>query len=285
VKNLSLETGWHSTTTRAGRVRRNGRLDPGFTLVEILIAIVLVGVLSAVAVVGISGLVRTGSAASCNTSLDAARTGSNVYFTGSNAFPTTLLQMTSASSPSLQLASNVRLDVAGTSASGPGWTLTMTPGVGAAAPTFACANDGAVVAVTSTTTAPNGTGACPGSFVKWVGEYYANQNLTGTPALCRDDPAIAFNWASNGPGGTLPIWRFSARWTRTAPFTAGAHVFTLSSDDGSRLYVDGVLIIDWWSDHSPTVRTATTTLAAGDHTVVLEYYQYYGTAQVSLVWS
>ncbi|MGZ4762849.1 MAG: type II secretion system protein, partial [Ilumatobacteraceae bacterium] len=44
--------------------------DKGFTLIEILIAIVLIGILSAVAVVGISNLVGKGSSASCNATKD-----------------------------------------------------------------------------------------------------------------------------------------------------------------------------------------------------------------------
>lgn len=258
--------------------------EPGFTLIEILVAIVLVGILSAVVVVGIGRLTRTGSASACAASLDAARTGTNVYLTTSNTFPTTLLQMTLASPPALELPSGVSIDASGGTARGNGWTLSMTPGVGAAAPTFACASDESAVSV-ATTVAPNGTAACPGVFSGWVGEYYANQNLTGSASLCRDDQTIVFKWASNGPGGTLPIWKFSARWTRTVAFSAGAHLFTLSSDDGSRLFVDGVLLIDWWSDHTATVNTATVTLPAGNHIVILEYYQSYGIAQVSLDWS
>ena len=49
--------------------------DKGFTLIEILIAIVLVGILSAVAVVGISNLVSKGSTSACAASADAAKAG------------------------------------------------------------------------------------------------------------------------------------------------------------------------------------------------------------------
>ena len=54
--------------------------DHGFTLIEILIAIVLIGILSAVAVVGISNLVGQGSKASCNATADSSRAASAVYF-------------------------------------------------------------------------------------------------------------------------------------------------------------------------------------------------------------
>ena len=64
--------------------------DEGFTLIEILIAIVLVGILSAVAVVGISSLVSKGSSSACEASMDAAKAASAVYFTSNaNAYPAT----------------------------------------------------------------------------------------------------------------------------------------------------------------------------------------------------
>ena len=50
----------------------SSRDDSGFTLVEIVIAIVLVGILSAVVVVGIGRLTEQGAAAGCAASADAA---------------------------------------------------------------------------------------------------------------------------------------------------------------------------------------------------------------------
>ena len=69
--------------------------DRGFTMVEILIAIVLVGILSAVVVVGVARLTETGNAAACTASADAARAGSMSYFAAHLAQPTTLAQLIS----------------------------------------------------------------------------------------------------------------------------------------------------------------------------------------------
>lgn len=136
----------------------DGRDDKGFTLVEILIAIVLIGILSAVVVVGISNLTSKGSSSACNASADAAKAGTMVYYaSNSNAYPTTLAQMTTATGSgttavpaALQLPTNVAVNtvaVTGTNAAaigmqasptGGAWFLTMTAGTLGAAPTFAC---------------------------------------------------------------------------------------------------------------------------------------------------
>ena len=45
------------------------RSEKGFTLIELLIAIVVVGILTAVAIVGIGGLTNTGKTASCQSTV------------------------------------------------------------------------------------------------------------------------------------------------------------------------------------------------------------------------
>mgnify|MGYP000216843233 CR=1 FL=1 len=49
-----------------------------------------------------------------------------------------LVRSTDVLLPSLSLPSGVTVNVGGTVATGNGWTLTMTPGSGGAAPTFVC---------------------------------------------------------------------------------------------------------------------------------------------------
>jgi prepilin-type N-terminal cleavage/methylation domain-containing protein len=129
--------------------------DKGFTLIEILIAIVLVGILSAVAVVGISNLVSKGSNSACGATKDSASAGSAVYFAANGVYPADFLDLTKATaaqtgppavpagSAAMTLPTGVTPNppVAGTLVlkNGTSWTLTMTAGsVAAPAPTFQC---------------------------------------------------------------------------------------------------------------------------------------------------
>jgi prepilin-type N-terminal cleavage/methylation domain-containing protein len=110
----------------------------GFTLIEILIAIVLIGILSAVAVVGISNLVSKGGKSACSATRDAATSASAVYFASTGAYPIDFSVMTLTTPPTLTLPSGVALSATPfTTLTGSGWTLQMT-GIGNAttAPVF-----------------------------------------------------------------------------------------------------------------------------------------------------
>jgi prepilin-type N-terminal cleavage/methylation domain-containing protein len=125
--------------------------DQGFTLVEILIAIVLVGILSAVVVLGVSNLTSKGSDAACSASLDAARAGSQVYLVSNGSYPTTFTQMTTGASPALSLPSGVAIDASGVALNGSGWILTLGA-AGSAPPQFTCFSS----VPTGFTVGPNG---------------------------------------------------------------------------------------------------------------------------------
>ncbi len=65
-----------------------------------------------------------------------------------------------------------------------------------------------------------------------------------------------------------------------------AHTFTLRSDDGVRLWIDGRLVIDAWNDHPVRDDRATVALTAGRaHAIRLEHYDNGGHAVARLSWS
>jgi glucose/arabinose dehydrogenase/PKD repeat protein len=116
-------------------------------------------------------------------------------------------------------------------------------------------------------------------------EYFNNVTLSGTPLLTRCETAVNYNWGSGGPGNGISNNNFSARWTGRLNFAAGATTFTTVSDDGVRLWVDNVLVINRWTDHGPTTDMAVRSLTAGEHEVRLEYYERGGGAVIQLTQS
>jgi len=125
--------------------------------------------------------------------------------------------------------------------------------------------------------------AAPGPRV-WYGEYFSNAALSGGPVMTRSDSAIDFNWGWGSPDYRVPSDHFSARWTGTIWFDSSrTWTFYARSDDGVRMWVDDSLVIDAWHDHSPTTFSAARWLAAGDHSIRVEYYERTGTAEIK-VW-
>lgn len=53
----------------------------------------------------------------------------------------------------------------------------------------------------------------------------------------------------------------------------GTQTFFLNSDDGSKLYINGELVIDHDGDHSAIKKTGQTILAAGKHKIRIEYFE------------
>ncbi len=117
----------------------------------------------------------------------------------------------------------------------------------------------------------------------WQVSYWNNKTLSGTPVVQTTEAEINWDWGLGGPSG-LPADGFSARWSKYIDVTAGVYRFTATADDGVRVYVDGNLIINQWSDHPAQTFTADITLTAGHHLVVMEYYENGGYAVAKLDW-
>jgi beta-glucosidase len=81
--------------------------------------------------------------------------------------------------------------------------------------------------------------------------------------LTRVDSQVNFNWGGNSPGNGVNANQWSAKWTGTitAPQT-GTYTFAITSDDGSRLYINGQQLINNWQDQASTTQTAITTRTA-----------------------
>jgi len=103
--------------------------------------------------------------------------------------------------------------------------------------------------------------------------------------LSRCEQAVDENWGAGGPGAPVPSDDFSARWAGDFNFDGGSTSFTATADDGLRVWVDGSLVIDAWSDQPATTYAATRTLSKGLHSVRVEYYEKAGLAVAKVSWT
>jgi PKD repeat protein len=161
-------------------------------------------------------------------------------------------------------------------------TRTLTAGAHEVVVEYYEKNGGALASAAFTPVA-TGPGDCPAGQLR--AEYFVNRDLAGTPALTRCETAIDNDWGTGSPAPGIPPNDFSVRWSGTRSFAGGEWTFTTHSDDGVRLEVDGTLVIDNWTDHGPTTDTATRSLTAGDHEVVVEYYEKGGGAVARASWA
>ncbi len=117
-------------------------------------------------------------------------------------------------------------------------------------------------------------------------EYFANKTLAGVPAVTRVDREVSFDWGVMSPAPGIPVDDFSARWTgKLVPTVSGKYRFGAIVDDGVRVYLDGKLIAEDWTDHAPATVTGEVTLEAGkSYDIKMEYYESKIGAVARLAW-
>lgn len=120
-----------------------------------------------------------------------------------------------------------------------------------------------------------------------LGEYFANETLSGAPVATQTDPRIDFGWNGSPPVAGVPGSNWSARWTGSLAATeTGTYTLALTSDDGSRLYVGDKLAIDNWNVQPPTTGTARVDLAAGTPVPIrIEFFQHLYGSVLSFGWA
>jgi ferric-dicitrate binding protein FerR (iron transport regulator) len=65
----------------------------------------------------------------------------------------------------------------------------------------------------------------------------------------------------------------------------GVYTFFLTSDDGSRLFLDGTLVVDNDGHHTQQMASGTLELAAGEHELEVQYFDQGGRKALGLAWS
>ena len=126
-----------------------------------------------------------------------------------------------------------------------------------------------------------------GSGIGLEGQYFNNLTLTGA-SLTRTDAVVNFNWGSSSPDpGVINIDQWSVRWSgQVQPLYSQIYTFYTTTDDGARLWVNGVLLIDKWVNQSSTEWSGAISLVAGQkYSLQMDYYENTGVASAELSWS
>ena len=131
--------------------------------------------------------------------------------------------------------------------------------------------------------------------------WYDNKNLSGKPKLLTQglptvtDGSVNKTWGTSAPAGSvtggsaIPADNWSIRMTGLIEFpTAGDYVFQTVADDGTRVFIDDVMVVDNWvaqaagtSSNAVIVRTQT----AGEiKRIRIEYFEGTGNASLVLKW-
>ena len=122
-------------------------------------------------------------------------------------------------------------------------------------------------------------------YLRWLVSDFPHVKPDLKPTLKRVDAQIAFPWVQGEFYGTKLNDRFFVRWSGTIRTPAKGHyTFFTESDDGSRLFIDGKLIVSNQGLHAMQEEEGDVDLDAGEHRCKVEYIQYDGGAGINALW-
>ena len=146
--------------------------------------------------------------------------------------------------------------------------------------------------VTTTTLVPREiTSIVPAGLTAKV---YNMQGYNNAPPLPTEDrllfttvvPNINFNWGGGRVMGNGPYEDTIVNFTGSIYIPeSGIYSFYSPADDGTKLIIDGNMIINDWYDKGGGGSTVQTELSAGSHLITLWYYENGGGANVWLYWA
>jgi len=118
-----------------------------------------------------------------------------------------------------------------------------------------------------------------------LAEYFSDENKGGTSWRQRE-ATVNHTWAGTAPFAGVPADHFSAVWTGELEVRFDAdYTFRLLVDDGARLWLNDVLVIDGWNGSRGELLSAPVVLTKGRHTVRLEYVERTDNAEIEWQWS
>lgn len=119
----------------------------------------------------------------------------------------------------------------------------------------------------------------------WTAQYYNNTDLSGNPVVTQTGLAgVNFTYGSGSPANGVNSDNFSIRFSSSQTFAGGTYDFIVTADDGVRVFIDGVNVLDRFVQRPQTTDRFTLPLAAGTHSLVVEYFESADQAMIQFQW-
>jgi parallel beta-helix repeat protein len=120
-------------------------------------------------------------------------------------------------------------------------------------------------------------------FFKWTADPRTDAEawktlLSSPPAETRRVNGLDFDWKSGAVSDAVGSDHFATLATCDVETAAGKWRIATVSDDGIRVWVDGALVLDDWTQHGPTPHDVDLDLAAGKHAIRVEHFEIDGWA-------
>lgn len=128
------------------------------------------------------------------------------------------------------------------------------------------------------------TGPIPPCEDQFCGYYYDEVDFKNLVIARNEVNRPNYDFQGGSPDPTIGEDTFSIYYVGQFTFEDGNYLFTVETDDGIRLIVDGVTVIDQYFDQAPQIYTVTLPMTAGFHKVEIYYYENGGGAVIRADW-
>ncbi len=120
----------------------------------------------------------------------------------------------------------------------------------------------------------------------WTANYWNSKNFSGPIAAQRIEAWPNYDWGTGSPiPGVVGNDNFSVQWTSSQQFDPGYYRFTVTADDGVRLWVNNHLVIDAWLETPSSTHTVEYNIPDGGLIPVqVDYFEGRGNAEINVSW-
>lgn len=122
----------------------------------------------------------------------------------------------------------------------------------------------------------------------WAAKFYSSTDSDKfkTLVFTRTDSSINFDWVRNAPDPRISADNFAARWdSYIVTLKPAVYNFSVTTDDGMAVWIDGQKIFDSWKDQPTKSYTFAKYLNTGLHPIRVDYYDKTGEAVAKLSWT